>query len=44
RSRGLSEATAKKMLLNAFLSDVVTEIKSEAVVDYVEQLIADKIN
>ena len=44
RARGLSEAAAKKMLLNAFLSDVVTEIKSEAVVDYLEQLIADKIN
>lgn len=42
RARGLSEATAKKLLMHAFASEVVDTIKLEALREYVEVKISKR--
>jgi len=42
RARGLSEASAKKLLMHAFASEVVNTIKIEALRDYVENKISKR--
>ncbi len=42
RARGLSEASAKKLLMHAFASEVVNTIKIEALREYVEEKITKR--
>ena len=42
RARGLSEASAKKLLMHAFASEVVDTIKIEALREYVEAKISKR--
>lgn len=42
RARGLSEASAKKLLMHAFASEVVDGIEIEALKEYVEEKIAER--
>ncbi|MES2285733.1 MAG: Fe-S cluster assembly protein SufD [Bacteroidota bacterium] len=42
RARGLSETSAKKLLMHAFASEVVDTIKIEALRDYVEEKISKR--
>ncbi|HVZ96732.1 MAG TPA: Fe-S cluster assembly protein SufD [Chitinophagaceae bacterium] len=44
RSRGISEEHAKSMLLNAFASDVVQQIKLDPLRDYAGQLITNRLS
>jgi len=44
RSRGLDEKTAKKLLLYAFASDIVTELPHEALRTYLDGLIEERLN
>jgi Fe-S cluster assembly protein SufD len=43
RSRGISEDTARKMLLNAFADDIAERIKIPELVELLEQEIEKKI-
>jgi Fe-S cluster assembly protein SufD len=43
RSRGLSEADAKKFLIHAFASEVLTTVKCAAVRGYVEQILNETL-
>lgn len=43
RSRGLSDSTARRLMLKAFSSDVTNTISIEPVREYVEALISDRI-
>lgn len=43
-TRGISKEDARAMLLNAFASDVVAQIKIEPLKIYVDQLIADRLS
>lgn len=42
RSRGMSVESAQKLLTSAFLNDVLSKVKSEAVRTYVQQQLADR--
>ncbi|MDP1747706.1 MAG: SufD family Fe-S cluster assembly protein, partial [Bacteroidota bacterium] len=42
RARGLSETSAKKLLMHAFTSEVVDTIKIDALRDYVEEKISKR--
>jgi len=42
RSRGVSEKSAKKMLIKAFIFDVLEDIKLESFKDHVEGIVEDK--
>ena len=44
RARGIKESTAKKVLLEAFIGEVLDNIKIEAVRDYASALIAKNFN
>lgn len=44
RARGLSAASAKNLLLQAFMEDVLTYIKHEEVLAYIHQRIAQRFN
>jgi Fe-S cluster assembly protein SufD len=44
RARGLSAASAKNLLLQAFMEDVLTYIKEEEALTYIHQRIADRFN
>lgn len=44
RARGLSEATAKNLLLQAFMEDVLQYLKNEEVLAYVHKRIAERFN
>lgn len=44
RARGLSAASAKNLLLQAFMEDVLTYIKQEEVLTYIHQRIANRFN
>jgi len=44
RARGLSAATAKTLLLQAFMEDVLTYIKHDEALAYVHQRIAARFN
>ena len=44
RARGLSSASAKTLLLQAFMEDVITYVKHEEVLSYVHQRIAERFN
>lgn len=43
RSRGISEASSRKLLVEAFMFDVTQRIENEALKDYVQRLIYDKM-
>lgn len=43
RARGISEKNAKALLLHAFASDILGQIENEAIKNYVEQLIAERL-
>jgi Fe-S cluster assembly protein SufD len=42
RARGLSEASAKKLLMHAFASEVVDSVKIEELREYIEEKITDR--
>ena len=44
RARGLSEAAAKNLLLQAFMEDVIQYLKNEEVLAYVHNRIAERFN
>jgi Fe-S cluster assembly protein SufD len=44
RARGLSEASAKNLLLQAFMEDVLTYIKEEEALNYIHERIASRFN
>ncbi len=44
RARGLSAASAKNLLLQAFMEDVLTYVKHEEVLAYVQQRIGERFN
>jgi Fe-S cluster assembly protein SufD len=44
RARGLSEAAAKNLLLQAFMEDVLAYVKNEEVLSYVQQRITERFN
>ena len=44
RARGLSEATAKNLLLQAFMEDVLQYLKNEEVLAYIHKRIAQRFN
>lgn len=44
RARGLSEATAKNLLLQAFMEDVLQYLKNEEVLAYIHKRIAERFN
>lgn len=44
RARGLSEAAAKNLLLQAFMEDVLAYVKNEEVLSYVHQRISERFN
>ena len=44
RARGIKESTAHKVLLDAFIGEVLSKIKNEAVREYVDKLIAKNFN
>jgi Fe-S cluster assembly protein SufD len=44
RARGLSEAAAKNLLLQAFMEDVLAYVKNEDVLSYVQQRISERFN
>lgn len=44
RARGLSEAAAKNLLLQAFMEDVLTYVKNEEVLSYVQQRISERFD
>ena len=43
RSRGISRELAEKMLVTAFLEDVLTRVPLKSVVGYIEGIIAEKV-
>ncbi|MFC6617859.1 Fe-S cluster assembly protein SufD [Deinococcus radiophilus] len=43
RSRGISKETAEKMLVTAFLEDVLGRVPLKSVTDYIEGIIAEKV-
>lgn len=43
RSRGISKETAEKMLVTAFLEDVLSRVPLTSVVKYIEGIIAEKV-
>lgn len=43
RARGLDEKSAKALLLNAFASDVLTQVKNDAFRSYIEHKIAERL-
>ena len=43
RSRGVPKALAEKMLVTAFLEDVLSRVPLQSVVKYIEQVIAEKV-
>ena len=43
RSRGISKETAEKMLVTAFLEDVLGRVPLQSVVKYIEGIIAEKV-
>ncbi len=43
RSRGISEATAKSLLLHAFAIDILEQIRHDAIRGYVDQLISERL-
>ncbi len=44
KSRGIGEEASKEILLHAFASDVVNHIKIDAVKNYAEEIITERIN
>ena len=42
RARGLSESSAKKLLMHAFASEVVDTIKIDALREYIEEKISKR--
>jgi len=43
RARGISEKNAKALLLHAFASDILGQIENEAIKNYIEQLISERL-
>jgi Fe-S cluster assembly protein SufD len=43
RSRGVSEKTAKSLLVHAFAIDILEHIKPEPIRSYVDQLISERL-
>jgi Fe-S cluster assembly protein SufD len=43
RARGIGERSAKSLLLHAFAVDILDNIKSEPLRDYVDQLISERL-
>ena len=43
RSRGLSQETAEKVLVTAYLEDVLSRVPLEGIVKYIEGVIAEKV-
>jgi Fe-S cluster assembly protein SufD len=43
KSRGIREEQAEKMLVTAFLEDVLTRVPLKSVVAYIEGIIAEKV-
>ncbi len=44
QSRGIPEETAKSLVLHSFTMDVLAEIKIEAIRNYIDELISEKLN
>ena len=44
RARGISEKNAKALLLHAFASDILAQIENEAIKNYIEQLISERLS
>jgi len=44
RARGISEKNAKALLLHAFASDILGQIENEAIKNYIETLISDRLS
>ncbi len=44
QSRGIPEETAKSLVLHSFTMDVLNEIKSEEIRNYIDQVISEKLN
>jgi Fe-S cluster assembly protein SufD len=44
RARGVGEQSARKMMVHAFASDVLTRMKSEAVRNYAEQIMEERFH
>jgi Fe-S cluster assembly protein SufD len=44
RTRGIKESTAQKVLLDAFIGEVLNKIKNEAVREYADKLITENFN
>ena len=44
KSRGISEDTAKTILLHAFASDVIQSIKVQPIKDYIEEILSKRFN
>jgi Fe-S cluster assembly protein SufD len=44
QSRGISEKTARSLLIHAFATDILEHIKPEPIRSYVEQLIAERLD
>ncbi len=44
RSRGINEKQAKALLLNAFASDILEQVKPEALRNYLEEKINERLN
>lgn len=42
RARGLSEASARQLLVSAFISDVLDQIENEAVSDFIDHVLSDR--
>ena len=43
RSRGVTEASAKSLLLHAFAIDILDQIRHDALRAYVDQLISERL-
>lgn len=44
RARGISEASARQLMVGAFIGEVIEKIENEAVVDYIHQLLQEEFN
>jgi Fe-S cluster assembly protein SufD len=44
RARGVGEQSARKMMVHAFASDVLTRMKSEAVRNYAEHIMEERFH
>ncbi|RYG01845.1 MAG: Fe-S cluster assembly protein SufD, partial [Chitinophagaceae bacterium] len=44
QSRGIPEETAKSLVLHSFTMDVLAEIRTEEIRNYIDQVISEKLN